>query len=126
MAPLKVGDEFPPAKFRYIAYTPETSDIVACGTVQDFDAQKVTKIPAHPKRLMSQEFKGKKVVLFAVPGAFTPGCQVKHLPPFVEHYGDFKKKGVDIVAVISANDAYVPFPRPELRNPSLRVSGQLN
>jgi hypothetical protein len=57
-----------------------------------------------------KEFKGKKVVLFAVPGAFTPGCQVKHLPPYVERYGDFKKKGVDIIAVISANDAYVPFP----------------
>jgi len=41
MAPLKVGDEFPAAKFRYIAYTPENSDIVACGTVQVLDAQKV-------------------------------------------------------------------------------------
>ena len=50
MAPLKVGDEFPPAKFRYIAYTPETSDVVACGTVQDFDAQKVTNNPAIRKR----------------------------------------------------------------------------
>jgi alkyl hydroperoxide reductase 1 len=45
--------------------------------------------------------------LFAVPGAFTPGCQVKHLPPFVEKYEEFKNKGVDIVAVISANDAFV-------------------
>ena len=45
--------------------------------------------------------------MFAVPGAFTPGCQVKHLPPFVEKYEEFKKKGVDIVAVISANDAFV-------------------
>ena len=61
-----------------------------------------------------KEFKGKKVVLFAVPGAFTPGCQVKHLPPFVEKYNEFKNKGVDIVAVISANDAFVrllPLPR---------------
>jgi alkyl hydroperoxide reductase 1 len=54
-----------------------------------------------------QEFKGKKVVLFAVPGAFTPGCQVKHLPPYVERYEEFKQRGVDIVGVISANDAYV-------------------
>jgi len=91
--PLKVGEALPPAKFRYIAYTPENSDIVACGAVEELDAQK--------------EFKGKKVVLFAVPGAFTPGCQVKHLPPFVEKYAEFKNKGVDIVAVISANDAYV-------------------
>jgi alkyl hydroperoxide reductase 1 len=47
-------------------------------------------------------------VLFAVPGAFTPGCQAKHLPPYIEKYNEFKSKGVDIVAVISANDAFVP------------------
>ena len=41
MTPLKVGDSLPAAKFKYIAYTPETSDIVACGTVQELDAQKV-------------------------------------------------------------------------------------
>lgn len=46
-------------------------------------------------------------MLFAVPGAFTPGCQAKHLPPYIEKYDEFKSKGVDIVAVISANDAYV-------------------
>jgi alkyl hydroperoxide reductase 1 len=57
--------------------------------------------------LFIQEFKGKKVVLFAVPGAFTPGCQVKHLPPYIEKYNEFTGKGVDIIAVISANDAFV-------------------
>jgi hypothetical protein len=41
MSPLKVGDTFPPATFTYIPYTPETSDIVACGTPAPFDAQKV-------------------------------------------------------------------------------------
>ena len=41
MPPLKVGDSIPAVKFKYIAYTPETSDIVACGTIQEFDAQKV-------------------------------------------------------------------------------------
>lgn len=46
-------------------------------------------------------------MLFAVPGAFTPTCQVQHLPPYVEKYSEFKSKGVDIVAVISANDPYV-------------------
>jgi alkyl hydroperoxide reductase 1 len=51
-------------------------------------------------------------VLFAVPGAFTPGCQAKHLPPYIEKYDEFKSKGVDIVAVISANDAYVPSLEP--------------
>lgn len=57
-------------------------------------------------------------MLFAVPGAFTPGCQVKHLPPYVEKYEIFKKKGVDIVAVISANDAFVtPHPGPLHHSP---------
>jgi len=60
MAPLKVGDEFPPAKFRYIAYTPENSDIVACGTVQEFDAQKVTTPLFTPDRLMGRNSKGKR------------------------------------------------------------------
>jgi hypothetical protein len=60
MAPLKVGDEFPPAKFRYIAYTPENSDIVACGTVQEFDAQKVRTPLFAPNRLMSRNSRGKR------------------------------------------------------------------
>lgn len=44
MAPLKVGDTFPAATFTYIPYTPETSDVVACGTPQPFDAQKVSQL----------------------------------------------------------------------------------
>ena len=51
-------------------------------------------------------FAGKKVVLFAVPGAFTPTCSAKHLPGFVQHIGDFRKLGVD-VACLSVNDAFV-------------------
>ena len=50
-------------------------------------------------------------MLFAVPGAFTPACQIKHLPPYVEKYKEFRDKGVDIVGVVAANDAYVlPLP----------------
>ncbi|MFC3678042.1 peroxiredoxin [Ferrovibrio xuzhouensis] len=52
-------------------------------------------------------FKGKKVALFALPGAFTPTCSAKHLPGFVEKYGDLKAKGVDQVACLSVNDAFV-------------------
>ena len=52
-------------------------------------------------------FKGKKVVLFAVPGAFTPTCSARHLPGFIEHTEDFKAKGVDTVACIAVNDAFV-------------------
>jgi peroxiredoxin len=51
-------------------------------------------------------FAGKKVVLFAVPGAFTPTCSAKHLPGYVEKLGDFTKRGVE-VACLSVNDAFV-------------------
>lgn len=52
-------------------------------------------------------FGGKKVVMFAVPGAFTPTCSAKHLPGFVDHAGEFKAKGVDELVCISVNDAFV-------------------
>ena len=52
-------------------------------------------------------FKGKKVVLFSVPGAFTPTCSNKHLPGFVEQYEAFKAKGVDAVACMAVNDVFV-------------------
>lgn len=51
-------------------------------------------------------FAGKKVVMFAVPGAFTPTCSAKHLPGYVEKLGEFSKRGVD-VACLSVNDAFV-------------------
>ena len=52
-------------------------------------------------------FKGKKVVLFAVPGAFTPTCSMKHLPGFLEQASAIKAKGVDDVICLSVNDAFV-------------------
>jgi peroxiredoxin len=52
-------------------------------------------------------FAGKKGVLFALPGAFTPTCSAKHLPGFVEKIDQLKSKGVQVVACLSVNDAFV-------------------
>ncbi len=52
-------------------------------------------------------FKGKKVVLFAVPGAFTPTCSAKHLPGFLSNHDAIKAKGVDSIVAMAVNDAFV-------------------
>ncbi|MGH6990618.1 MAG: peroxiredoxin [Stellaceae bacterium] len=80
---IKVGDKIPETKF----------------TVRQ---------GGDPKQLTTDEiFKGKKVVLFAVPGAFTPTCSMKHLPGFIQHYDELKKKGADTVACLAVNDQFV-------------------
>lgn len=62
------------------------------------------------KDLPSEEvFKGKKIVLFALPGAFTPTCSSTHLPGYEKHYDEFKSLGVDEVICLSVNDAFVMF-----------------
>ncbi|MCJ1485392.1 hypothetical protein MMC06_005566 [Schaereria dolodes] len=94
MSAPKIGDQFPSGVvFSYVPYTAEKEGITSCGIPQNYDA--------------SKEFADKKVVLFAVPGAFTPGCSVRHLPGFIENLDKIKAKGVDIVAVIAFNDAWV-------------------
>jgi peroxiredoxin len=63
---------------------------------------------AGPKQVTVGELtKGKTVVFFAVPGAFTPTCSMKHLPGFVDKAGDIHKKGVDEIVCLSVNDAFV-------------------
>ena len=58
--------------------------------------------------MTSDEIFGKgKVVMFALPGAFTPTCSAKHLPGFVSHAADIRGKGVDKIACLSVNDAFV-------------------
>lgn len=64
--------------------------------------------PDGPKPITTDElFKGKKVVLFALPGAFTPTCSASHLPGFVVNADKIKAKGVDEVVCLSVNDAFV-------------------
>ena len=75
------------------------------------------KIPAVTLKVMGKDgpedistdqvFAGKKVVLFAVPGAFTPGCTVTHLPGYVVKADEIKPKGVDTIACLAVNDAFV-------------------
>ncbi len=61
-----------------------------------------------PQKLTTDElFKGKTVVLFSVPGAFTPTCDAKHLPGYVELADQFKAKGVDTIACTAVNDVFV-------------------
>src|SRR5512135_498802 len=59
------------------------------------------------KLTIADIFAGKKVVLFAVPGAFTPTCHLKHLPGFIDKADAFKKKGVNTVACVAVNDPFV-------------------
>lgn len=61
-----------------------------------------------PQNLSTDDlFKGKKVVLFSVPGAFTPTCDAKHLPGFVQSADALKAKGVDTIACMAVNDVFV-------------------
>jgi glutaredoxin/glutathione-dependent peroxiredoxin len=61
-----------------------------------------------PKDVTTDEvFKGKRVVLFALPGAFTPTCSAKHLPGFVQNASAIRAKGIDTIACLSVNDAFV-------------------
>ncbi|KAI0083892.1 Redoxin [Irpex rosettiformis] len=92
MVNVKVGETVPTGKFATVYYTPELENHSACGV---------------PSKLTTDAWKGKKVVIFAVPGAFTPSCHANHLPPYVAKYDELKAKGVDVVAVLSNNDPFV-------------------
>ncbi|KAH7663463.1 Peroxiredoxin protein [Dioscorea alata] len=81
---ISVGDKLPDATLSYLN---------SAGEVQTLTVSELTK--------------GKKAILFAVPGAFTPTCSQKHLPGFVEKAGELRAKGVDTIACISVNDAFV-------------------
>ncbi len=80
---IKVGDRLPDATFK----------VMKDGKPADFTTAELTK--------------GKKVALFAVPGAFTPTCSVKHLPGYKEKAAELRGKGVDTIACVSVNDVFV-------------------
>ncbi len=72
------------------------------------DVQLVKAAPDGPEKIGSREFfAGKKVALFAVPGAYTPTCSAKHLPGFIEKAQELRAQGVDEIACTSVNDAFV-------------------
>src|SRR6476661_5861388 len=72
------------------------------------DVTLVKATESGPEKVQSSDyFKGKKVALFSVPGAFTPTCSAKHLPGFVDKAQDLKAKGVDEIAATAVNDAFV-------------------
>ena len=80
---IKVGDRIPAASFNVMSDT-------------------------GPKAVTTDEFfKGRKVVLFSVPGAFTPTCSAKHLPGFVDHADEILGRGVDQIACVAVNDVFV-------------------
>ncbi|KAJ7082250.1 Redoxin, partial [Mycena belliarum] len=58
-------------------------------------------------KISTNDWKGKKVVLFSVSGAFTPTCHTNHLPPYLAKHAEFKAKGLDVIAVVAANDLFV-------------------
>jgi peroxiredoxin len=80
---IQVGEKVPSATLRYLS-------------------------PEGPKEITTDElFRGKKVALFAVPGAFTPTCSQRHLPGYVDNASQLKAKGIDQIACVSVNDAFV-------------------
>ncbi len=82
---------------------------MAIGVGDKVPSGTLTKMgPEGPQPVSTDElFGGKKVVLFAVPGAFTPTCSAKHLPGFVQKAAEIKAKGVDTIACLSVNDPFV-------------------
>ena len=87
---IKVGDRLPEGRLT------ETVE---------FDPQ---GCPMNPKELNVQELvKGKKIVIFGLPGAFTPTCSAKHVPSYIANFDALTKKGIDEIWCISVNDAFV-------------------
>ena len=81
--------------------TIQVGEVLPAGTLTHMSKDGPTPVTT------AELFKGKKVVLFSVPGAFTPTCHARHLPGFVTHAADFRAKGIDTVACLAVNDVFV-------------------
>lgn len=87
---IKVGDRLPPGK------------------LYEYNETEGPGCPVGPREVDIQELtRGKKVVIFGLPGAFTPTCSAKHVPSYVQNLDSLKRKGIDDIICISVNDAFV-------------------
>ena len=78
------------------------------GVLSEFVAVETEGCSPGPNKFhVADLVKGKKIVIFGVPGAFTPTCSVKHVPGYRDHVSEFKAKGVDEIWCVSVNDAFV-------------------
>jgi glutaredoxin/glutathione-dependent peroxiredoxin len=92
-----------------VFFISEGFEIMAIKVGDKMPAGTLTQITKDgPQKISAEDFfKGRKVVLFSVPGAFTPTCDAKHLPGFVEKAGELKGKGIGAIACLAVNDAFV-------------------
>ncbi|SCV69953.1 BQ2448_1347 [Microbotryum intermedium] len=102
----------PPSRPIHLTHTPimtiEVGSTVPSGTFAFVDnVDDDPSICGKPQQLKTDEWKGKKIVLFGVPGAFTPTCSEAHLPGYLEGYERLQSKGVDAVYCIASNDVFV-------------------
>jgi peroxiredoxin len=90
------------------AMTIKVGDRLPAGSLSEFIEVETAGCTLGPNDFkVDQLTRGKKVVLFGLPGAFTPTCSAKHVPSYVAHYNELKGKGVDDILCMSVNDAFV-------------------
>lgn len=78
------------------------------GVLEEFNETEGPGCPVGPAKInVAEAAKGKKIIIFGLPGAFTPTCSAKHVPGYLAHYDELKAKGVDEIWCISVNDAFV-------------------
>ncbi len=88
--------------------TIKVGDRLPEGTLKEFIEIETEGCTLGPNTFKVEDLvKGKKIIIFALPGAFTPTCSAKHVPGYVTHFDAFKAKGVDEIWCLSVNDAFV-------------------